>query len=40
MVSLSSVYKVVSLDKNISSVLVTTEIRAEVRYIYRQDHCA
>lgn len=40
MVSLSNVYKVVSLDKNISSVFVMTEIRLEVQYIYRQDHCA
>lgn len=40
MVSLSNVYKVVSLDKSISSVLVTIEVRAEFQYIYKQDHCA
>lgn len=39
-ISLSNVYKVVSLDKNISSLLVMIEIRAEVWYVYRQDHCA
>lgn len=39
-VSLSNVYKVVSLEKNISSLLVTIKIRAEAWHMYRQDHCA
>lgn len=38
--SLSNIYKVINLDKNIPRILVTTEIRAEIWAIHRQDHYA